>query len=435
MKQLINRIRGSQLITVMSYTAVSTAIKLLTSFITAKFIAIYLGPSGLGLLGQLASFVAIMSTLSVGGINMGVVKFIAEYNDDKQKQYRFIKASIIITISCSLFIGLIVSLFSNQWSMTLFHTTEYASILVVFGCTLMFYGVYILFTSILNGLKEFKKFNYIGIWSSLISFTFTISMIFFFDLYGALLSMVTFQSVVFIVLVFFISGLKQIQLKEIVQTLATKKEYLALSKFALMTIITISCLPAAQIFIRNYLGANVDASAVGYYEGMNRISILSMTLITNTLTIYYLPKLSELSDDYSIRKEILKVAKIILPITFLLILAIFLLRVHVIKIIFAPSFEPMQVYFLPQLAGDLFRITGYMIAFHIWAKAMTKTVIFSEIFFSITITLLSVWFINLFGGVGSVYAYALNQFIYLVTMVFLFRNLIFNSKLRSTTQK
>lgn len=427
MKNIFTKIRSSELLNVSFFTAISTTIRLLTSFVSAKIIAIYLGPVGLGMLGQLSSFVSIILVLSTGAVSNGVIKYVSEHRDNEIKQQQVIKASLIITILCSFLTGIIIIIFSRYWSQMLFGEREkYFSIILFFGFTLIFYSIYNLSISVLNGLKEYKKYNYLGISSSIIGLIFSVSLIKFYGIYGALLSVVTYQSIVFILLILFISNVKQLKLNNLFRVSTFKKDYYNLSKFSLMAIVSTATIPVSQIFIRNYLGSNLDKEIVGYYEGINRISMLYLGIITTTLSVYYLPKLSEIKDQFLLRKEIFKGYKLILSITSIILLLVFLLKSIVIRIIFTSSFQPMEAYFFPQLIGDFFKISSWLLAFQMLAKAMTKEYIITEVVFSFSLVLFSIAFIKIYGGIGAMYAYALNYFLYLICMAYIFRKLIFN---------
>ncbi|MFZ4799318.1 MAG: oligosaccharide flippase family protein, partial [Bacteroidia bacterium] len=167
MKKIYRKIRSSELVNISVFTGSATIVKLFTAFFTAKIIAIHLGPEGLGLLGQLSSFISIALVLSTGAITNGVVKYLAEYKNDLIKQKKVIKTAVNITLFFSTLISILVIIFSSFWSNILFKTNakEYNSIIIIFGFTLFFYASFSLFTAILNGLKEFKKYNFIGIWS------------------------------------------------------------------------------------------------------------------------------------------------------------------------------------------------------------------------------------------------------------------------------
>lgn len=71
-------------------TSISTIIKILSSFVTAKVVATQIGPSGMAILGQFNNFVGIVSSIACS-INTGVIKYVAEFYDNeliKKKNYK-----------------------------------------------------------------------------------------------------------------------------------------------------------------------------------------------------------------------------------------------------------------------------------------------------------------------------------------------------------
>lgn len=431
MKKIYRKISSSELVNISIFTGSATIVKLFTAFFTAKIIAIHLGPEGLGLLGQLSSFISIALVLSTGAITNGVVKYLAEYKNDLIKQKKVIKTAVNITLFFSTLISILVILFSSFWSNILFKTNakEYNSIIIIFGFTLFFYASFSLFTAILNGLKEFKKYNFIGIWSSLIGLLFSIILVIYANIYGALLAAVSYQSIVFIIIIFYKSKIDLIKWQTLKNSIVDKTDYIKLSKFSLMAIVSSATVPVSQIIIRNYILKEIDAETVGYYEGINRLSNLYLTIITTTLSIYYLPKLSEITNPKKLKREIFNGYKLILPATFIILILVFIFKKLVINIVFSNSFEDMESYFLPQLIGDFFKIASWLLAFQMIAKAMTKTYIISELFFSTLLVILTISLINLYGGIGSVYAYAINYFLYFILMLIIFNKTIYDRKI------
>ena len=96
-------------------TAISTIITVISGFVINKVIALYIGPSGLAVVGQLQNFMSIVTTFSNGAITSGIVKYTAEYQTIEKKQKIF-STSIIISLSCSFIISLLLFGFSGYLS-------------------------------------------------------------------------------------------------------------------------------------------------------------------------------------------------------------------------------------------------------------------------------------------------------------------------------
>ena len=400
-------------------TGISTVIKLVSAFVINKVIAIYIGPSGLAIVGQLQSFTSIITTFSNGAISSGIVKYTAEYQDIEEKKKIF-SSSIVISLICSLIISIFLFTFSGYLSELILKDIQYSSVFIIFGATIFLFALNMVLISILNGQKEIKKYVLVNIAGSIFSLVFTSILIMQLNLMGALYAMVLNQSVMFFVTLAFVIKSSWFKLEYFKQGL-DKESLSKLSKYSLMAIVSALTVPVSHLIIREYIGENLGWDSAGYWQGIWYISTMYLMLVTTTLGVYYLPRLSEIQDNKELRKEIFGGYKIIMPIVILASLIIFLLKEYVILIAFSKDFMPMMELFAWQLMGDVIKIASWLLAYLMLAKAMTKVFIYTEVLFSALFVGLSILFVDKFGLVGITYAYALNYLLYLFMMIFIFR--------------
>lgn len=406
-------------------TGISTVIRVITAFIVNKIVAVYIGPSGLALIGQFQNFITIIMTFSNGAINSGIVKYTAEYYDDPPKRSKMLSTALLISVVCSIVVSLILIIFNQPLAISLLKDVKYSSIFIIFGFTLVIFSLNTFFVSVLNGYKEIKKFISLNIVSSIVGLIFTSVLVLYWGLYGALLSYVTAQTVVFIVTIFFVIKSEWFNIKDFMVGYNwdnVKK----LGKFSLMAIITALTVPVSQILIRNYIVDEISLDAAGYWQGVWRISDVYLMLVTTPLSVYYLPRLAEIKDTEELRKEIFSGYKIIMPIIILMAIGIYIFKVPIIELFFTEKFMQMKDLFTFQLIGDVIKIASWLLGFIMVAKAMTRYFVATEIIFSITFVVLSMFFINKFGLIGVTQAFALNYFLYSLAMFWLFKSLIFN---------
>ena len=400
-------------------TGISTVIKLVSAFVINKVIALYIGPSGLAIVGQLQNFTSIITTFSNGAISSGIVKYTAEYQDIEEKKKIF-SSSIVISLICSLIISIFLFGFSDYLSELILKDIQYSSVFIIFGATIFLFALNMVLISILNGQKEIKKYVLVNITGSIFSLVFTSILIMQLNLMGALYAMVLNQSVMFFVTLAFVLKSSWFKLEYFIKGL-DKESLSKLSKYSLMAIVSALTVPVSHLIIREYIGENLGWDSAGYWQGIWYISTMYLMLVTTTLGVYYLPRLSEIQDNKELRKEIFSGYKIIMPIVILASLIIFLLKEYVILIAFSKDFMPMMELFAWQLMGDVIKIASWLLAYLMLAKAMTKIFIYTEVLFSALFVGLSILFVDKFGLVGITYAYALNYLLYLVMMIFIFR--------------
>ncbi|MEW6600577.1 MAG: O-antigen translocase [Nitrospirota bacterium] len=404
-------------------SAISTAVTILTGFVTNKIIAVYTGPAGLALLGQFSNFTSAVMAFSTGGINNGVIKYTAEFSGDDNRMLRILSTSFIIVVFCSFVVSAPIIIFRRHLSLYLLKSESYSSVFLIFGFTLILFALNSVLMSVLNGYKEIKKYVAVNIASSFVGLIFTGALVFYLGLYGAFLSFVTAQSVVFLITLGMVARSRWFEVKNFFQGY-DKDSLVRLGKFALMTLVSAFTFPTVQIIIRNHIADRVSLEAAGYWQGVWRISEVYLMLITTSLSIYYLPRLSEIKETNILRKEIIHGYKILLPVVVVSALSVYFLREPIIRILFTGKFLPMSELFAFQLIGDFLKISSWLLSYLMIAKAMTKLFISTDIVFSLSFLGLSMLFINLYGVVGVTYAFALNYLLYLLVMSWIFRDVI-----------
>ena len=394
---------------------------MINGLVVVKIIAMYVGPSGLAFIGQFQNFLAILMSFATGAINSGVVKYTAEHREDELEKQKLWSTAIRISLGATFFTSLMLIAFHNYLSTLFFKTDEYGSIFLIFAVTLVFFALNSLLLAILNGQKEIKKLITVGIVSSFVGLILTGGLTYYFGLYGALLSYTTGQGLVFFVTLGFVFKSQWFKVKLFTEKLDS--EYLKkLGKYTAMAITSALTVPLSQIIVRNYIGESLSWNDAGYWEAIWKISSTYLMVVTATLSIYYLPRLSEIKDKIELRNEIFYGYKIIMPIVVVLALGIYFFRDYAILLLFTEDFTPMKELFLYQLIGDVFKIASWLLGYLMIAKAMTRIFIITEIGASLSFIVLSILLVKTFGLIGVTMAFALNYFVYFMVMIFIFRH-------------
>ncbi len=236
-----------------------------------------------------------------------------------------------------------------------------------------------------------------------------------FHLYGALVALSIYQSVAFLVTLFLCYKANWFKFSYLfgkIDKVIAKK----FAAFALMALVSALCVPLSQIVIRSYLTHEFGLNYAGYWEAMVRLSAAYLMLVTTTLSVYYLPRLSELSNIQDIKKEVYLGYKFIFPLAVVGGLLVYGLRDWVIELLFSPSFLPMRDLFLWQMIGDTLKIGSWILAYLMLSKAMTKLFITIEIIFSLSLIILTYISTHIFGFEGVSIAYLVNYAMYWIVM-------------------
>jgi|TARA_B110000908_G_scaffold85881_1_gene102649 PST family polysaccharide transporter len=406
------------------WSALSTIIRMLAGIISVKFVAYIVGPSGVALIGQLQSFISITNSGANMGMGQGTIKYLSEDRKDKIKHQKIVSSSFFVTVFCSIIISTVILVFYNTIGNYLFKTNDFDFIIIILALSLSFYAVQQILTQALNGYQEIKKLIVAKIVTSIIGLIFTLLLVYIAGVEGALLALVITQIIGFIVLIYF--SLKSSWFKKEMFFSGYDKETLKrLFKYSLMTFVSVILLNVRQIYLRDYVIENLSANAAGHWQAIWKISEIYLTVITFSLSIYYLPKLSSVNDKQTLKKEIFKGYKLLLPVVFVLSILMYLFRDLIILILFSKEFNPVRDLFLYQLIGDVLKIASWLLSFMMIAKAMTKEFLITEVVSISLFLILSLCFFNNYGILGLTYAYAINYAIYLIMMIVLFRKLLF----------
>jgi O-antigen/teichoic acid export membrane protein len=409
------------------FSAIITAIRIASGFVASKVVALLTGPSGVALIGAFTNFIAIVLTSANGAITTGVVKYAAEYGEDEPKLKNLFSTALKISVFCSVIVGLILLVGARYFSIWIFTKDEYTMIIRSLGLTIIFYSLNSLLTSILNGRGQIKTLTIVSTVGTVIALIFTITLVYFFKITGALYSLVLSQSIVFFITAALVIKSPWFTRSHFNQTF-NKAIALKLGHYSLMAICSALTVPVSQILFRNMVISKFGLDAAGYWQGVMRVSDGYLMLIISSLGIYYLPKLSSLKTTEELRKEVFQGYKYFMPLVLVGCILIYIFKTSIIKILYTPSFSPMEPLFFWQLVGDFFKMASWLIAYLMIARGMTKIFIITEIVFSTNYVVLGYVMTGLYGLRGAPMAFAINYFLYLITMIFVFRKLIFNIK-------
>lgn len=399
---------------------IAVAIKMLTLLGLNKILAIYVGPSGYAALGQFQNAIQMITTFASGAINTGVTKYTAEYYGDETRQHAIWRTAGTIALTGSLLVAVLVATFNQALAGWVLKDESLGSVFIWFAATLVLFVFNTLLLAILNGKKEIRRYVIANIAGSLFALAVTSVMAIQLGLYGALIALAIYQSLTFFVtfaLIYKTSWFRLSYLFGSIDRQAAKN----LGKYTAMALTSAVCVPVSHILIRNHLGDTLGWDAAGYWEAMWRLSSAYLMLISTTLGVYYLPKLSELQTPADIKNEILQGYKIILPVATVLGLIIYLKRDLIIHILFSAEFTPMESLFALQMVGDFLMIASLIMGYVLAAKAYIFIHMTFQVFFPAFFFFLVMQFTEKYGIEGAAIAHAATYSLHIVTMFFVLK--------------
>lgn len=398
-------------------SAISTLFKILTGFVSVKVVSVYIGPSGLALMGQMQNFVTMMSSIASAGVNNGVIKYTAEHFDDVEKKQKIWSTAFQISLILIAPMAFFVILFSDFLSIKLLNNVQYSSVFKIFAVTVVFFVLNGLLTSILNGQKEIKKLTLLNIFSSIFGLLVAVWLVVQYQLYGALIAGIVSQAIVFLITLIFVFNSSWFRLSMFFGGM-DKDFRNKLLKYSAMTLVAVTMMPLSQMYVRDYIAKNVGWSEAGYWQAISQLSDVYLMFITTSLSVYYLPKLSGIRDKWELKKEIFHAYKITIPIVVLLAACVYIFRFSIINILFSKAFMPMAELFSFQMIGSVFKIASWLLSYVMVAKAMTRLFILSELIFVWSFVGFVIIFVRIYGLIGVSIAFMVNYLLYMIFLCF-----------------
>ena len=425
MKKIKNYINNNVLIKVASLNSASVLTKVLTGFLTSKAIAIYIGPEGLALIGNLRNLVSSAHSFSILGMYSGIIKYISEFKNDTVQLSK--------TISTAFYLGFISTTiisffcyFNAEYINTLVFPTynDYAYVIRILAIALPFYSMNMFAFSIMNGFSKFKMILIINIIGQVLGACITLILIYQNRIDGALISIVIAESFVFLITL--VGVINQRSLLPLVRSSRVSFTFIKrLSTYSTMALFSAIVLPIVAISIRSYIIDNVGYKDAGFWEAMIRISKYYLMFVSSLMGLYILPRFSEIDNIKEFREEVFGFYKTIIPVFGLGLFVIYLLRHFIVAIIFTEEFKPVEDLFLWQLLGDFVKVLSIVISYQFLAKKMFWHYIITEAFSVIILYLTSVYFIDLYGVKGATIAHFVTYVMYYGIILLIFSTSLF----------
>ena len=421
----LKKIYQSSIFKITSLNSLSVVIKIAIGLITSKLLAVFVGPSGIALVGNLRNFMTSLENVSTLGFQSGIVKYVAENDKNKSELSKIITTVFISLLLFSLILSAVLFLFSDFFNQYIFDSNaSYSIIIKSIALVLPFYAMSIFFLSVINGFGKFKNVILTNILGNIIGLVVSLILIYKYQTFGALLSIVLTPSLLFVVTFYYlnqeISFYKNINIKNFDFRILKN-----LSSYSIMALVTAVFGPIVFLAIRKNIILNLGINQAGFWETISRISTYYMLFVTTILSVYFLPRLINSESKQETKLVFWDYFKYILLVFVFGIIIIYFSRFQIIKILFTNEFLPVTHLFFWQLIGDVFKVASLILGFQLLAKKMTVAFIISEILSLIILYFTSIYFLKIFGIEGIVIAQALDNFLYLLILAIYFRKSLF----------
>jgi PST family polysaccharide transporter len=434
MRRLLDKFNKNLLLKVAGFNSIYVFLKIGIGAIMSKILAEYVGAAGMGILGNLRNFMQGLLTFSVLGLENGLVKNTAQFQDQPAQLKKVFNTSWVLSISSSI-VAAIVVFFAATWLDKKLIAThvDFSIVFKLIALSLPFYVVFVFITSLMQGFEWYKKFIILNIIISVLVFAISAGLVYQYNLTGALYSLIFVPVVQCIAALFywFSRRKKPIALNELFGFYFDKTTSKQLLKYSVMALVSALLIPVVNIMVRDLVMLEVSDEAAGWWEAVVRISSYYMLFVTSLISLYVLPSLSKDTTYTNYRTTILKFYKTILPLVIFGLIAVYWSRNLLITFLFTEEFEPSTTMFKWQLLGDFVKIITTVMAFRFIAMNDLWRYLIAEVLSILSFYMLSLYFIPAYQEEGVVIAYLGNYLFYLVLLLIILRKELFTKEQQS----
>ncbi len=388
--------------------------KMIISIVGSKFVAIFLGPIGIGTVGLLTNTLNIIMSISSFGIATTSVREIAvaDADSDPEKLSETISILQKIVLFTGLLAALITLLFSKLLSLWTFGNTNYQFWFVILSVNFLITGFATVRASILQGKKMLKSIAISNIISSLLITICSVVLYYFLKFDGIVWVILVSSTITLLVNFYFTRNFKSKSIGISFSEFFNKSKPILQLGF-LLSINAVFGLICTYI-IKIYLNENgTSAQILGFYEVSTVLLISYVGLIFNAMSVDFYPRLTAINQDN------IKVTALVnnqLEIALLLItpaiIALYLAAPLVVQLLYTKDFLPTVLILKTALFAMIIKAIIWPLGYIILAKGNKKQYFKQELvsdFLNVSLTIL---FYQLYGLEGIGYAMVLNYLLY-----------------------
>jgi PST family polysaccharide transporter len=399
-------------------------VKLAAALALTKLVAVQLGPAGYAAVGQIQNFVAIVTSLGGGLFANGVTRHFAIRNtsDAEIHRARIVKTATTIGFALSLAISVAMIVLADTLTKWLLPSQVPSSILIWTACGLPFIVLNVTLLAAMNGRMAIASMLMASVAGTLLYTGLSIVLVMKFGLVGALISTASGSAIALVATVFFYHRLSPGGIASAFGK-PNLESFHSLSQFALMAAVSAFTVPLALLITRQQIALHLGIDAAGQWQAMWKLSETHLMLLTTTLSVYFLPRLSAISSSREIASEVAKGTRVVLCIVLCTSCAIFFAREQVVLGLFSSEFTPVTEVIGWQLLGDILKIGSWVTAYTMLSHQRTKQYISTEIIFAIVLCGILTLATMMDGLRGVAIGYAITYALYWITVSRLFTGL------------
>jgi len=389
--------------------------QILIQIIRSKFIAILLGPAGMGIAGLLNSTIGLIGGLTNFGLGTSAVKNVAEANETGNGT----RISTIITVLRRLVwftgtVGFAITIILSPWlSQLTFGNKDYTVAFIWISITLLFSQLTNGQLVLLQGMRKLQYLAKANVYGSALGLIITIPLYYKWGV-DAIVPGIIITSLISLAMSLFFSSRIKIQPVKVskVRTIAEGKNMLMMGfMISLSGLIGLGASYLLRIFISNTGGV----AQVGLYSAGFTIIGTYVGLVFTAMSTDYYPRLSGIAYDNQKATNMINQQAEIAILILAPILCVFLVFINwVVILLYSTKFVAVNGMIHWAALGMFFKAASWSIAIIFLAKSASKLFFWNELITNIYLLGFNILGYKYGGLDGLGISFLLSYFLYFV---------------------
>ena len=392
------------------------------SIIRSKFIAVLLGPAGMGIAGLLTSTTGLVSVLTNFGLGTSAVKDIAVANETGNKN----RIATVVTVFRRLvwitgLLGSVITLvLSPLLSQITFGNKEYTLAFAWISITLLFNQLASGQGVLLQGMQKHKYLARANMTGSVLGLLVSLPLYYYWRIEGIVPAIILSSLFSIVITWYFAAKVKIIKVDVTRQETILEGKGMVRMGFmlSLSGMVTIGASYLIRVFISNSGGVE----DVGLYNaGFSIISTYVGLVFTAMGTDYY-PRLSGVAHDNKQAALLINQQAEVAILILAPILSVFLIFINLVVIVlYSTKFTPVNEMISWAALGMYFKAGSWSVAFILLAKGASKLFFWNELIANIYLFALNILGYQILGLDGLGISFMIGYIIYFLQVFILAR--------------
>lgn len=389
--------------------------QILIQIIKSKFVAVLLGPAGVGIMGLYQSGLQLVKQISNMGLSQSAVRDVSEANGSNDIQ-RIVKTVTVVRklVWITGLSGLIIVAFCSPFlSKFSFGNYDYTIPFIILSFTLLLDQLSVGQKVVLQGMRRLKDLAKCTAFGATFGLITSVPLYYWFGIDGIVPTLIL-NSACTLVLSWLYSRKLKVETIQITpkQTFEQGKQMLAMGvSMSLSGIFATVVSYVIRAFIQNEGGVE----QVGLFQAGFAIMTTYVGMVMNAIATDFYPRLAAVNNDNAkCRETICQQGEISIMILAPMLCCCLVFMPFVLKILYSDSFLAANEFISWACVGMILRLGAWLIAYLFVAKADSKMYIINEFVVNIYNVLFSFIGYKYLGLTGLGIAFALEYLLYFI---------------------